>query len=590
MKTNAFVALLSFVLTFTMAIYRHDPINKKDLPGEAWRGERATVLTLLAALLLLQVAYIFRYHVNMDELQHLHVVWGWAHGLLQYRDVFDNHAPLFHLLCTPLFLAFGEQSQVLFQMRLVTLSLYTLTLWNTYLLGCTLFSRRVGLWAAVFTGLFPGFFLCALEFRTDDLWTVLWLLTLTVLVKGRLTLGRSFLVGVFLGAALGTSMKTILLFVALSAAVLATAALTARSCSRPSFGSLIRCVGTALIGFLLVPLALTLFFVFEGAWAPFFYGTVQHNVLPQLGLWRHYWAKMFLFPLTLPLLWWGARALLCNAPNVGIGARRVVVFLATGGYLSVLVSFWPLLTREDYLPFYPPFILLLTPAILSLPQWITRRVSSRWSRCLLSDIRTPVLVAVVEIILLLIRGSIWRNDARPVVERLADVLRLTEPNDVVMDMKGELVFRERAFYYGLEPITRERIRRGLIADDIPERLIATHTCVAVVDDDRLPPRGRTFLHENYLSVGRLWVAGRLLSLEGADTVPFDVQIPTRYAIVAENGSALGWLDGTPYEGTRFLAPGHHEFRPATNTSRLALVWAQAVERGFSPFPLRGESP
>ncbi len=558
---------------------------------ETGRGEYARVLTLLAALLLLQVTYLFRYHVNMDELQHLHVVWGWAHGLLQYRDVFDNHAPLFHLLCTPLFLAFGEQPQVLFQMRLVTLSLYALTLWNTYLLGCRLFSRRVGLWAAVFTGLFPGFFLCALEFRTDDLWTVLWLLTLTVLVGGRLTLGRSFLVGFLLGAALGTSLKTVLLFAALSAAVLAAAVLTARSCSRLSLGSLIRCVVTALIGFLLVPLALTLFFIFAGAWAPFFYGTVQHNLLPQLGLWRQYWAKVFLFPVTLPLLWWGARALLRSAPNVGIGARRVVVFLATGGYLSVLVSFWPLLTREDYLPFYPPFILLLTPAILSLPKWITRRVSSRWSTRLLSDIRTPVLVAVVEILLLLIGGKIWRNDARPVVEQLADVLRLTQLDDRVMDLKGELVFRERAFYYGLETITRERIQRGLIADDIPERLIATHTCVAEMGgDSSYPPRARAFLHKNYLSVGRLWVAGRLLALEGADTVPFDVQIPTRYAIVAENGSALEWLDGTPYEGARFLAPGHHEFRSSSDGGRFALVWAQAVERGFSPFPLRSESP
>src|SRR6266849_5429986 len=95
---------------------------------ETGRGEYARVLTLLAALLLLQVTYLFRYHVNMDELQHLHVVWGWAHGRLQYRDVFDNHAPLFHLLCTPLFLAFGERPEVLYLMRLAMIPFYILAL------------------------------------------------------------------------------------------------------------------------------------------------------------------------------------------------------------------------------------------------------------------------------------------------------------------------------------------------------------------------------------------------------------------------------------------------------------------------------
>jgi len=175
--------------------------------------------------------------------------------------------------------------------------------------------------------------------------------------------------------------------------------------------------------------------------------------------------------------------------------------------------------------------------------------------------------------------------------QLADVLRLTQPDDRVMDVKGELVFRERAFYYGLETITRERLRRGLITDDIPERLIATHTCVAEMGgDSSYPPRARAFLHENYLSVGRLWVAGRLLSLEGANTVPFDIQIPARYAIVAENGIALGWLDGTLYEGARFLAPGPHEFRSSSDGGRFALVWAQAVERGFSPFDGERLSP
>lgn len=56
----------------------------------------------LAALLVLglalRVLMAWRFRVDSDEPQHLHVVWAWTHGLLPYRDVFDNHMPLFHLL------------------------------------------------------------------------------------------------------------------------------------------------------------------------------------------------------------------------------------------------------------------------------------------------------------------------------------------------------------------------------------------------------------------------------------------------------------------------------------------------------------
>lgn len=37
-----------------------------------------------------------------DELQHLHVAWNIGQGLLPYRDFFEHHPPLFHLLLVPL--------------------------------------------------------------------------------------------------------------------------------------------------------------------------------------------------------------------------------------------------------------------------------------------------------------------------------------------------------------------------------------------------------------------------------------------------------------------------------------------------------
>ncbi len=600
MRTHILASLLGLALTLIAIIDPHDPIGTKNAADARRRGERPTILMLLAVMLLLRVAYIFRAPIDSDEPQHLHVVWGWTHGLLQYRDLFDNHAPLFHLLCTPLLAALGERPTVLFPMRLALFPPYTLTLWSTYTLGRVLFSFRVGLWATLLTGLFPDFLLLSVEFRPDALWTALWLLALTVLVVGPLTRARSFTVGVLLGAALGVSLKTILLLTALGTAVLAVTILAVLRGDQLSFSYLAGCVATALVGLSLVPLALILFFAAQGARALFFYATVEHNVLPRLSLWHaHPAAQMLLLPALLPVVWWGARTIERRALSAGMKARRVVVFLAASVYIWALLGLWPILTWdtlewEHYLPFYPLAILFLTPALLALPHWITTRAESLRPVPRFFEVLVPTLVATLEIGMLLWVWPLWRDGTHDQIDLLADVLRLTQPSDPVMDLKGETVFRPRPFYYVLEGITNERIQWGLLADDIPERLIATRTCVAVADNKRFPPRGRAFLAENYLPVGRLRVAGRLLtpsnSDDGGHTLPFDVQIPARYMIVAESGMATtGWLDGDLYEGTRFLAPGRHEFRPSSSAQgRLALVWAPAVERGFSPFSHRHE--
>jgi len=552
--------------------------------GKEWRGERAMAVWLFAVTLLLRIVHVFHYPVNSDEPQHLHVVWGWAHGLLQYRDVFDNHTPLFHLLCAPLLFVFGERPGILYLMRLAMIPLSVAALWGTYQLGWVLFSRRVGLWAAVFTGLLPGFFFCSGEFRTDDLWTVLWLLALAVAVRGQLTWKRGLGVGFLLGTAVGVSLKTTLLLASFGVAVLAAASLTAKDRARPLLCRLSLCAVAALAGLVVVPSALVLFFFAQGALVPFVYGTVQHNILPGLGHWR-YPQQSLLFPTMLPGLWWGARTIIRRTADVRLAARRAVIFLTPAIYISALFSFWPLLTREDYLPFYPLLILLLTPVILAVPGWI-----AHWRGSLLPPrfvVLVPTCFAILEIACVVGDRSLWRDRTRNATDLLAEVLQLTQPTDPVVDVKGETVFRPRSSYYVLEDITRARISQGLLADDIPERLVATRTCVAAADNEKFPPRTRAFLQENYLPVGHLRVAGQFLTPrtanDGVASFPFDVRIPAQYAVISETGTSTGWLDGTPYEDARFLVPGPHEYRSSSGEGRLALVWAQAVERGFSPF-------
>src|SRR5262249_20745142 len=264
-------ALTAFLRLFWPPAVMFDPCassyTSEGAVGKTWCGECLLVTMFFAAMLFLRIAYVFHYPIDSDEPQHLHVVWGWAHGLLQYRDIFDNHTPLFHLLCTPLFLAFGERPEVLYLMRLAMIPCSILVLWSTYKIGCVLFSRRVGLWAVVFVGLLPGLFFCSVEFRADDLWTALWLLALGVFIQGRLTWRRSLVVGLILGAAMGVSMKTTLLLASFGSAVLTAGLLTAKNRSLLVARHLSLCAAAALAGLSLVPIALALFFATQGAFA-----------------------------------------------------------------------------------------------------------------------------------------------------------------------------------------------------------------------------------------------------------------------------------------------------------------------------------
>lgn len=562
-------------------------------------GENTAIVTsewIIAAALftvtaILRVAYVFSYPVNSDEPQHLHVVWGWTQGLLPYRDFFDNHTPLFHLLFAPLLAVLGERSDILSLMRLAMIPLGIVILWSTYRIGRELFSSRAGLWAAVLTGLLPSVFIHALEFRTDVLWSALWLVALAVLIRGRMTMARCFLGGVLLGAAFSVSMKTFLLLAALAVAVPGAIVLTVE-CRSWFSGARLSLGAAALAGLLLVPLSWMSFFVIQGAWTPFFYGVVRHNIidLPGLNPWQAHPWHVVLSPAALLLLCWAAWAVARRAPDADLGARRVVVLLTAGLYFLAVNTVWPTFTAQDYLPFYPLLVVLLTPSILAAPSFLIPPEGSFRPGRPRFGVLAAGLVAVVEVGYLLTAVPLHYNGGDNETALLADVLKLTQPGDPVMDLKGETVFRSRPFYYILETITKERMRRGLIADDIPERLIATRTCVAIPDTAAFPPRARAFLKENYLSVGHLRVAGRLLASptgEGAGPVPFEIRIPARYAVVAENGRAAGLLDGRPYDGPRFLESGPHELRPSSGSRSMALVWAQAVERGYSPFAPQG---
>src|SRR5262245_8008809 len=253
------------------------PGSPRLQPGSA---ERHAVGALLVIGLVLRVVTAWRFRVDSDELQHLHVVWAWTGGMLPYRDVFDNHMPLFHLLSAPALGVVGERPTAVLWMRLLMVPQWAAALLGTALIGRRLFTPRVGAWSALVAGFYPLFFFCSLEYRPDVLWTVLWLGAVLIAIGGPLSTSRGFLVGLVLGTAAAVSLKTILMVLAFAIATVLTQCLA--PIGRCPWRRVVSSCVAAAAGFIVAPGLVGIFFLSRGALGPFLYGTVLHNVTPAL--------------------------------------------------------------------------------------------------------------------------------------------------------------------------------------------------------------------------------------------------------------------------------------------------------------------
>jgi hypothetical protein len=289
-------------------------------------------------------------------------------------------------------------------------------------------------------------------------------------------------------------------------------------------------------------------------------------------------------PLLLLLAQWSRRA---GPP--ALARQRVLLALFAGSYLIAVETIWPLVTSQTYLPVEPLLCLIVAAAAVGTGR---REAGTAFL----------VLALAVELVIDLLHGPLRGDQTRAGTAMAAAALRLTAPGEAVFDDKGDAVFRRRALFPVLEDITREAMARGRIADTIPESILGSGACLATLDGPRLPPRGKAFLNANFLPVGRVRVCGKWLAAPAASeprsaappgsvqpssaappAIRFLVTVPGRYTILTPDGPARGRLDGVELVEPRRLAAGSHLFEPRSPPP-LALIWARAAERGFSPFP------
>jgi hypothetical protein len=556
-----------------------------DYFGMSDPAEFIAAAGLFALLSIFKIIYILHYRFDNDEPQHLHVIWAWAHGLVQYRDVFDNHMPLFQLVFAPIFPLVDERATALFWMRLLLLPMSFVAAWCTYRIGTELFSRRAGIWAVVLTGCYASYYFASLEFRADNLWAPFWLLSVTVLLQGRFSVNRGLVAGLLLGFCFGISMKSALLLFSLFLGACIALLLAGRLKLGISWGEIALSTVAFLGAMLAIPAVIAVFFAANGVWRQFCYGVFEHNLFeplepkPHSGLW------IAISLIALPLVIYVACKIVRASRDPFMAFSRSLLLLFCSIYFLVLKGFWPLITRQDFLPYDPLAFVFGSAALLAISNWL---MSSKISLgCFVRYVPVPVLVAATELLLAFTFHPFWIDRAKPQTDLLRAVLALTKRSDYVFDCKGETVFRQRCFRPILESITRKRIQRGMMVDDAPLRCVETRTCAAAtLLIENLSSTTRQFVEHNYLPVtDNLRVAGTILghSLEDPRRSDFEVAIPASYKIIARDGNVSGALDGRSYDGAQFLAAGHHSFESTVTSAELVLLWAQAVDRHFTPF-------
>lgn len=404
-----------------------------------------------------RLVFIVLWRIDSDEPQHLHVAWAWTRGLLQYRDVFDNHFPLLHLLYAPLLAVVPENSTVFLIARLAIAPFALGCSWLLYKLAVPLIGERGAAVAAIAFSVMPPWLPKSVEFRNDTLWIFFWLAALLFFIKD-----RPFFSGLMAALCLLTSVKALPLF--------AAHALAERR--RPAGWP-----GAVL-----------------GAAIPLFLVAAFFALQQTLGEMIH---QTLFFGTSIPVhparRVGGALAFVAIAPVI---ARRRLDHLTQFAlwYPLLLLCFWPKITPREFLPLLP----LAAIAIGA------RRIA-------------PAIIFSAALIASVAYARLWRP-AEDTRERFLDAaVAMTSRDEFVLDMKGDAVFRRRPARWIYENVERELTEQGSLLDHGPEEIVARRCCVAVPDAELIPPRTRAFLNRHFVDRGALRVCG-VVAKDGAFTI------------------------------------------------------------------------
>jgi hypothetical protein len=245
-------------------------------------------------------------------------------------------------------------------------------------------------------------------------------------------------------------------------------------------------------------------------------------------------------------------------------APRLAVFLAAAFYALLVIGFSPTLKKQTFLPVYP----LLALAAVGGVQVLGPR-------------RAPWLESAVCVAFLthqILECAPWRDGLAEQWTLLKDTLALTRPGDMLLDLKGETIFRRRPIYLVYVLATTRGMEIGRLPKEDPVQLSASDTAVVIGTGAGFPKDMRKYIKDHYLpaSASRLWVAGSdvdRVQENGHRVMRADPPVAGVYVILA-NGSA-------PIGSLWVKKPGPQAL-DLPDRDDLLLYWKAAWDAGYRP--------
>lgn len=490
----------------------------------AARDDGYALAAYAALAVAVRIVCITRWRIDSDEPQHLHVTWWWSQGLVAYRDFYDNHTPLFHLLLAPFVRAAGETPDILLVARLMMLPFAVVALALAWWIAERLYDRQVAIWTVIGSSVFPYFVLKLGEFRNDNVWVIFTLASIALVLEP-LTPRRAAVLGLILGLSFLASLKTIFLVIGLGVVLLVVDRI------RPMI-VLAAATGAA------IPLATgALWLLHHDALREFWWCNVWMNSQKPIAPERRAMAVM-LFAAAVTLV---VRQLRRNGHL--LRGRRVAAAVAVVFLFSIPVI-TPLVGEREILPLIPLFVMFL------------------FARLGATAVRATVIVFIVATV---VEGRLWREPDPYPQALVREALVLTRANERVLDLKGETIFRQRGSYVALETVSRDALRFGAVPETFAGDVVRQRVYVATRDADFFPPRTRKFLNDHFLRVGVMRVAGSRVS-NGV----FRIAVAGPYVTLGPGRTIL--------QAATWYEPGLYRAKAGA----VCVVWKCAIERGFWP--------
>lgn len=175
-----------------------------------------TFVWLIIALLWLYFSFFHCF--DDDEFQHCHNAYLIWKGLVPYRDFFEHHLPLYHIIFSPLYL-FGEKPSTIFLFRLLSLVCSGLVFVFLYRNLKENTSARIALFCITLLAFVPMYLLKMTEARPESIAILLFTVVAISIFPMQENRDRIFVAGVLGGLMVCFTLKYVFVWMGLCAAV-----------------------------------------------------------------------------------------------------------------------------------------------------------------------------------------------------------------------------------------------------------------------------------------------------------------------------------------------------------------------------------